>query len=65
MNKLTRIISAMLLAITVLAAQAQTAVAEPEDFMHSNGKMYVVVAILLGLFFYVYSLDRKISKMEK
>jgi undecaprenyl pyrophosphate phosphatase UppP len=39
------------------------------DGMRSNGKIYIVVAvcltILVGLFFYVYSLDRKISKMEK
>lgn len=39
------------------------------DLMRSNGKIYVVVAvcliILIGLFFYVYKLDRKISKLEK
>jgi len=39
------------------------------DVMRSNGKIYVVVAvcltILLGLFLYVFSLDRKISRMEK
>ncbi|WP_394803147.1 CcmD family protein [Membranihabitans marinus] len=39
------------------------------DFMHSMGKMYVVVAvilvILLGLFYYLYSLEKKISKLEK
>ena len=37
--------------------------------MRSNGKIYVVVAVLLtvlaGLFLYVISLDRKISKLEK
>ncbi|MBL0181871.1 MAG: CcmD family protein [Chitinophagaceae bacterium] len=40
-----------------------------EDVMRSNGKIYVVVAvcltILIGLFFYVFSLDRKISRLEK
>ena len=39
------------------------------DVMRSNGKIYVVVAvcltILLGLFFYVFSIDRKISRLEK
>lgn len=39
------------------------------DFMHSMGKMYVVVAvvlvILLGLFYYLYSLEKKISNLEK
>jgi hypothetical protein len=39
------------------------------DLMRSNGKIYVVVAvmltILLGLIFYVIRLDRKISRLEK
>ena len=39
------------------------------DFMRSSGKIYVVVAvvvtILIGLFVYLISLDRKISKLEK
>jgi hypothetical protein len=37
--------------------------------MRSNGKIYVVVAvmltILIGLILYLISLDRKISKLEK
>ncbi|MFN8243945.1 MAG: CcmD family protein [Ferruginibacter sp.] len=37
--------------------------------MRGNGKIYVVVAscllILLGLFAYVFLIDRKISRMEK
>jgi len=37
--------------------------------MRSNGKIYVVVAVLViilsGLVFYVARLDRKIGKMEK
>ena len=40
-----------------------------ESFMRSNGKIYVVVAIcvtiLVGLFLYVASIDRKIGKIEK
>ena len=40
-----------------------------EDVMRSNGKIYVVVAvaltILIGLFVYVFLVDRKISKIEK
>jgi K+-transporting ATPase A subunit len=39
------------------------------DVMRSNGKIYVVVAvcltILIGLFMYVFLLDRKISRLEK
>jgi CcmD family protein len=42
---------------------------EMADTMRSNGKIYVVVAvcltILLGLFLYVFLVDRKISKLEK
>jgi CcmD family protein len=52
-------------------AMAQGATKEPQmaDLMRSNGRIYVVVAvlvtILLGLLFYVFRLDRKISKLEK
>ncbi len=39
------------------------------DPMRSNGKIYVVMAvvitIILGLFIYVITLDRKISRLEK
>ena len=42
---------------------------EMADAMRSNGKIYVVVAvcltILIGLFIYVFLIDRKISKSEK
>jgi purine-cytosine permease-like protein len=41
---------------------------EMADVMRSNGKIYVVVAvcltILLGLFFYLIIIDRKITKIE-
>jgi len=43
--------------------------AEMADSMRSNGKIYVVVAVVLvilaGLIFYLVGLDRKISKLEK
>lgn len=42
---------------------------EMADTMRSNGKIYVVVVvcliILIGLFLYVWGIDRKISKIEK
>ncbi len=42
---------------------------EMADSMRSNGKIYVVVAvcltILIGLFIYVFMLDKKISRFEK
>ena len=51
-----------------LFASAQDTV-EMADTMRSNGKIYVVVAvcllILIGLFIYVLSVDRKLTKLEK
>ncbi|HEY0731001.1 MAG TPA: CcmD family protein [Chitinophagaceae bacterium] len=51
-----------------LMATAQEKV-EMADTMRSNGKIYVVVAIILtifaGLAFYLVRLDRKITKLEK
>ena len=42
---------------------------EMADTMRSNGKIYVVVAvcltILIGLFIYVFVVDRKVSRLEK
>jgi uncharacterized transporter YbjL len=42
--------------------------AEMADVMRSNGKIYVVVAIILiiliGLITYLFMLDRKITKLE-
>ncbi len=39
------------------------------DFMLSNGKIYVVVAVVVtivtGIFIYLVNLDRKISRLEK
>jgi tetrahydromethanopterin S-methyltransferase subunit D len=51
------------------AAFAQDNKPEMADLMRSNGKIYVVVAvcltILIGLFIYVFLVDRKISRLEK
>jgi CcmD family protein len=42
---------------------------EPTDFMNKNGKIFVVMAvvviIVIGLFIYLINLDRKIKKLEK
>jgi cytochrome bd-type quinol oxidase subunit 2 len=42
---------------------------EMADTMRSNGKIYVVIAVILtifaGIIFYLVRLDRKISKIEK
>lgn len=58
---------AFLGALNGFAQEAQPA--EMADAMRSNGKIYVVIAIILtilaGLILYIVRLDRKISKMEK
>ncbi len=64
MKKLVGIISFILF---VLFANAQNV--EMADSMKSNGKIYVVIAVMLtilaGLVLYLVRLDRKISKLEK
>ena len=65
MNKIFLICFFMLMS-TISWAQEKV---EMADVMRSNGKIYTVVAvcltILIGLFFYVFLIDRKISKLEK
>lgn len=52
-------------------AQQQMDLADEDktDFMRSNGKIYVVLAIattiVIGLFIYLINLERKIKKLEK
>lgn len=49
-------------------ALAQTPEPEMADTMRSEGKIYVLVAIILiilgGLFAYLFTLDRKIGRLE-
>lgn len=48
---------------------AQKSNIEMADVMRSNGKIYVVVAviliILMGLLLYLFSIDRRLKKIEK
>jgi Na+/proline symporter len=50
-------------------AQVVATDANSNDLMRSNGRIFlvmtIVVFIVMGLLLYVYSLDRKISKLEK
>jgi CcmD family protein len=59
----------ILMMILSKAGIAQTQQVEMADGMRSNGKIYIVVAvcltILIGLFLYVFSIDRKLKKLEK
>ena len=56
----------LLLSATTFAQEKSSGL---DDAMRNNGKIYVVVAscliILTGLFIYVFTIDRKISKLEK
>jgi multisubunit Na+/H+ antiporter MnhB subunit len=67
MDNLKRIAGVIALCIITMMANAQET--GSVDVMNSNGKIYVVVAvvvtIVIGLFLYLLNLDRKISKMEK
>ncbi len=59
--------------IQAIYAEAQDSLQKEKpqmaELMRSNGKIYVVVAVLViilgGLFFYLINLDRKISRLEK
>ncbi len=73
MNKISgfvrrRLSILIMILVSSLAAAAQEQVAMA-DVMRSNGKIYIVVAvcltILIGLFLYVVTIDRKISRLEK
>ena len=54
--------------VLVMAKDGENGV-EMADLMRSNGKIYVVVAvvvtILVGLIIYMVRLDRKMSRLEK
>mgnify|MGYP000872950976 FL=1 len=69
MKQLKRICLLAALFLGSLPVLAQNKTTEMADLMRSNGRIYVVVAvmvtILAGLVFYVARLDRKISKFEK
>lgn len=62
-----KILSFLVLSFLNLPIQAQEVTMA--DTMKSNGKIYVVIAvmltILLGIVLYLVRLDRKISKIEK
>jgi Na+/proline symporter len=71
MNNLKKLVLFFVFACYQVVANAQAAVtdAKSNDLMRSNGRIFlvmtIVVFIVMGLLLYVYSLDRKISKLEK
>ena len=71
MNNLKKSILFFVFALFQIFANAQAATtdANSNDLMRSNGRIFLVMTIVVfivnGLLLYVYSLDRKISKLEK
>lgn len=71
MQKIKTIFSLFILLLTTVIAKAQEGTAKTAfgETMRSNGRIYVVIAviltILIGLILYLVRLDRKITKIEK
>jgi hypothetical protein len=69
MMKGKKIVWILLLSLLTTVSFAQDNKTEMADLMRSNGRIYVVVAvvviILMGLILYLFRLDKKISKLEK
>jgi energy-converting hydrogenase Eha subunit H len=72
-KKIYTLVSTLFCSLLTLSVWAQANVdpkkAEMADKFRADGKIYVVIAvlvtILLGLFIYVARLDKKINKLEK
>jgi len=69
LRKMTLLLSLCFMGAGLFAQQMDTVTEEPTDLMNSNGKIYVVMAVVLviviGLFVYLINLERKIKKLEK
>ena len=71
MSKWKRLVFVVALSIMhlIVFAQTDSTTTDSTDFMRSNGKIFVVVAvvvvIVLGIFIYLLNLDNKITKLEK
>lgn len=65
---LKKIFTILLFSLSCFIANAQEKV-EMAEGMRSNGKIYVVVAvlsiILIGILLFLVNIDRKVSKLEK
>ena len=68
-KKVTRWLMVVVCLLCSTISCAQEKQVEMADTMRSNGKIYTVVAvcltILIGLFLYVFAIDRKLRKLEK
>ena len=63
-HSIPTIICGLLMSNSVLADSVEMA-----DIMRSNGKIYVVVAVIaiifIGLMTYLYRIDQRVKKLEK
>ena len=63
-HSIATIICCLLMSYTVIADSVEMA-----DLMRSNGKIYVVVAVIaiifIGLMAYLYRIDQRVKKLEK
>ena len=61
--------SALLLGSCISAFAQQNQPVEMADVMRSSGKIYVVIAVIViiftGLAIYLFSIDRRLKKIEK
>lgn len=64
-----KVFLAMAFIMIFFSTFAQGERVEMADLMRSNGKIYVVVGVLLiiltGLFIYLFTIDKKIKKIEQ
>ncbi|OCX53695.1 CcmD family protein [Mucilaginibacter sp. PPCGB 2223] len=67
MKKLSSIILFLLIFTTVFAQQS--AGVEMADTLRSSGKIYVVITtiaiVFIGIIIYLFSIDRRLKKLEK
>jgi len=64
-----KLLSVLVLTVSALTTFSQQQQPEMADAMRADGKIYVVVGviliILLGLFLYLFSIDKKVGKLER
>ena len=69
MNRSKNLLPVLLLLVTSIGSHAQNDTAKVTDFMRDNGRINVVVAVMLtilvGIVLYLVRIDKKLRKLEK
>lgn len=69
LRSMKKLLSILTLTISVLTAFGQQGGPEMADTMRSNGMIFVLVGVILiilaGLFIYLFSIERKVKKLEQ